>query len=60
MNHFPVSSSHLSAPHLALFLQSQYNEANGAGCHLVKSGINDTYQVNASSGKYMFRVYSLH
>ncbi|MET3878582.1 phosphotransferase [Chitinophaga sp. OAE865] len=60
MNHFPVSSSHLSAPHLALFLQSQYNEADGAGCHLVKSGINDTYQVNASSGKYMFRVYSLH
>lgn len=60
MNHFPVTSSHLSAPHLALFLQSQYNEAGGAGCHLVKSGINDTYQVTASSGKYIFRVYSLH
>lgn len=60
MHHFPVSSSHLSAPHLALFLQSQYDEANGAGCHLVKSGINDTYQVTASSGKYIFRVYSLH
>lgn len=60
MSHFPVSSSHLSASHLALFLQSQYNEADGAGCHLVKSGINDTYQVTAPSGKYMFRVYSLN
>lgn len=60
MNHFPVSSSHLSAPHLALFLQSQYDEANSATCYLLKSGINDTYQVTASSGKYIFRVYSLH
>jgi len=60
MNHFPVSSSHLSASHLALFLQAQYDEADGAGCHLVKSGINDTYQLTASSGKYIFRVYSLH
>lgn len=59
MNHFPVSSSILSAPHLALFLQSQYDEADSATCYLLKSGINDTYQVTASSGKYIFRVYSL-
>ncbi|MBO9731301.1 MAG: phosphotransferase [Chitinophaga sp.] len=60
MNHFPVSSSQLSAPHLALFLQSQYNAAPGVECHLIKSGINDTYEVNTNLGKFVFRVYSLH
>ncbi|MEV4885165.1 phosphotransferase [Chitinophaga ginsengisegetis] len=60
MSHFPVSSSNLSAPHLALFVQSQYNVANSVTCHLIKSGVNDTYQVTTSAGKYIFRVYSLN
>lgn len=60
MSYFPVSSSNLSAPHLALFLQTQYDAAPGATCYIIKSGINDTYHVTTDKGKYVFRVYSLH
>jgi Ser/Thr protein kinase RdoA (MazF antagonist) len=60
MNHFPVTSSHLSASHLAPFLQLQYNMAPGVECRLIKSGINDTYLLTTPAGKYVFRVYSLH
>ncbi|MBS0029920.1 phosphotransferase [Chitinophaga sp. 22321] len=59
MNPFPVTSSNLSAPHLALFLQTQYHTAPGVACRLIKSGVNDTYQVTTDTGKYVFRVYSL-
>lgn len=60
MNHFPVSNSQLSAAHLARLLQLQYDLAPGVDCHLIKAGINDTYQVTTASDKYVFRVYSLN
>jgi len=59
MNHFPVTSSLLSAAHVAKFLSTQYETGPNVSCQLIKSGINDTYLVTTSTGKYVFRIYSL-
>lgn len=59
MTHFPVSNSNLSAPHLALFLQSQYGLNTDTKCRIIRAGINDTYMVSGGADKYVFRVYSL-
>jgi Ser/Thr protein kinase RdoA (MazF antagonist) len=60
MNHFPVSSATLSATHLGLFLQQQYNFSGNTSCRIIKAGVNHTYQVNDGASKFVFRVYSLH
>lgn len=59
MAYFPVSSSILSASHLATFLQQQY-ELKAASCSLIKAGISHTYLVSSGDIKYVFRVYTLN
>ena len=58
MAHFPVTNSNLSAIHLADFLLNNYTLGIAAQCRILKAGINDTYLVKSSAGKYVFRVYS--
>ena len=58
MQTFPVSSSHLSATHLATYLSKQYSFLNNCTCIFIKPGINDTYIVSSKKEKYVFRVYS--
>ena len=58
MNSFPVISSTLSSAHLASFLQTKYETGDGTICKLLKAGINHTYYVEGSNGKFIFRVYS--
>jgi Ser/Thr protein kinase RdoA (MazF antagonist) len=60
MNHFPVSSSILSAEHLGTFLETAYGLGGRCKSLLIKAGINHTYQVETDTGKYVFRVYSLN
>jgi Ser/Thr protein kinase RdoA (MazF antagonist) len=58
MNYFPVISSNLSGPHLALLLQENYGMASNATCTILKAGINHSYKVTAGGEKYVFRVYA--
>jgi len=60
MSSFPVSSSILSAPELANFIQQHYNFLDTAVCSLIKAGINHTYLINDLSGKFIFRIYSFN
>lgn len=59
MAHFPVSSSILSARYLGGWVQDYFfpNDAV-VFCKLLKSGINDTYSVQCSSGRYVLRIYA--
>lgn len=58
MQTFPVSSSHLSAVHLAKYLSNQYLFLEDCVCVFIKPGINDTYIISTAVKKYVFRVYS--
>ena len=60
MSHFPVTHSNLSATHLGLFLQDKYPFSGEVTCRLVRSGLNDSYLVQAGDEKFIFRVYSLN
>jgi Ser/Thr protein kinase RdoA (MazF antagonist) len=58
--HFPVTNSTLSKEHLAAYLMEHYPLGIAAMCNIVKCGINDTYMVSSTEGKFIFRVYSLN
>ncbi len=58
MQTFPVSSSHLSAHHLAKYLSKSYPFLENCACIFIKPGINDTYLLSSKKEKYIFRVYS--
>ena len=58
MNSFPVITSTLSPTNLATFLDTKYETGGDATCRLLKAGINHTYYVEGSNGKFIFRVYS--
>ena len=58
--HFPVTNSTLSKKHLAAYLMEHYSLGTAAMCSIIKCGINDTYLVSSSEGKFIFRVYSLN
>jgi Ser/Thr protein kinase RdoA (MazF antagonist) len=60
MQPFPVTSSILSATHLAQFLQSNYSFGPNTFCQLLKAGINHAYLVTDGGKKAIFRVYSLN
>lgn len=60
MSHFPVSNSTLSSTHLAHFLEKVYDIGSNPCCHLLKTGINHTYQIDSEKGKFVFRVYSVN
>ena len=60
MPHFPVTNSTLSAAPLGQFIQQKYALRSDVVCQLIRAGINDTYLVKNGSGKFVFRVYSLH
>jgi Ser/Thr protein kinase RdoA (MazF antagonist) len=57
---FPVSSSILSATHLAGFVQSRYLLSSNTVCRLIKTGINHSYLITDGEDKFVFRVYSLN
>ncbi len=59
MNFFPVSNSTLSPVHIAHFLADHYDMGGTASASILKTGISDTYLVEGSRGKFIFRVYSL-
>lgn len=58
--YFPVTNSTLSKEHLAAYLMEHYPLGIAAMCSIVKCGINDTYVVASTEGKFIFRVYSLN
>jgi Ser/Thr protein kinase RdoA (MazF antagonist) len=60
MNPFPVSSSILSAPHIAQFLKQTYHLGESTECRIIKAGVNHTYKVSDDNGNYIFRVYALN
>ena len=59
MNHFPVSNSIISEIHLGDFLIDTYNFEKNTSCQLIKTWVNDTYLVEVSSEKFIFRIYRL-
>jgi Ser/Thr protein kinase RdoA (MazF antagonist) len=60
MQNFPVISSILSAAHIGLFLQAQYQFSGNATCKLLKTGINHSYLITDGERKFVFRLYSLN
>lgn len=60
MNAFPVISSILSGPHLALLLQEKYGFGADTTCGIMKAGVNHSYKVNAGSKHFVFRVYAFN
>src|SRR5689334_14365612 len=58
MNVFPVSSSILSASHLATLIKDSYGLNTDVHCELIKAGVNHTYLIMSGADKYIFRVYS--
>ncbi len=56
-NVFPVVNSTLSAPDLAVWIQSRYALTN-VGCTLLKTNMNHTYQVRSDEGQFVLRVYT--
>ena len=60
MDYFQVTTSTLSAPHLAAFLQEKYRFRAPVSCQLIRCGINHTYLISDLDQKFVFRVYSLN
>jgi Ser/Thr protein kinase RdoA (MazF antagonist) len=60
MTHFPVTSSNISALHLADFLQEKYTLSKAATCKIIKAGVNHTYLVTDDVSQYVFRLYSFN
>ncbi len=60
MNHFPVSNSIIAVPALGNFLNDQYRFGKKVSCQLIKTWVNDTYIIENSSEKYIFRIYRLN
>ncbi len=59
MAHFPVSSSILSARYLSGWVQEYFFPTDAVVfCKLLKSGINDTYSVQCSTGRFVLRIYA--
>lgn len=58
MQHFLVSSSILSTPHLGTWVQQQW-ELAVTGCKLLRAGINHSYLITTEADKYVLRIYSL-
>ena len=53
---FPATYSTLSPLALATFITEQYGLAD-VGCEFLLRGVGDTYSIESSSGRYIFRVY---
>lgn len=58
MQIFPVTNSTLSPSHIAGFIKDNYITGEPVNARILKTGINDTYLVETSSDKFIFRVYS--
>jgi Ser/Thr protein kinase RdoA (MazF antagonist) len=57
---FPATHSILSASALLLYAQERYDIGDGIECKFISLGLNDTYQLRTSSGKYILRVYRIN
>ncbi|HEU0003372.1 MAG TPA: phosphotransferase [Ktedonobacteraceae bacterium] len=55
--YFPVSHSILSANALLTYAQERYDIGDAIECQLLNLGLNDTYFLQTSTGKYILRVY---
>lgn len=60
MTTFPVSSSIISAPYLAYFIQEKYQLSENTTCQLLKTGINHSYLITDGKQKFVFRIYTLN
>ncbi len=58
-SYFPATHSLLSASALLTYAQEHYEIGNAIECHLLDRGLNDTYLIPTSSGKYIVRVYRM-
>ncbi|HEY5368301.1 MAG TPA: phosphotransferase [Hanamia sp.] len=58
MSDFSVISSTISPADIGLFVSEKYFRVDNSICHLLKTGINHTYQVDINNESYVFRVYS--
>jgi Ser/Thr protein kinase RdoA (MazF antagonist) len=56
-NYFPVTRSVLSAKDLLLDVISKYDIETPLECSFLHAGLNDSYLINAKTGKYILRVY---
>ncbi len=54
---FPVLHSTLSSPDLLKEVEREYGIGTLTHCRLLRTQINDTYQVRTSEARYLFRVY---
>src|SRR5947209_474888 len=54
---FPATRSILSISHLRTDILSHYDLGDVHDLTFLKMGLNDTYEVRASTGKYILRVY---
>jgi Ser/Thr protein kinase RdoA (MazF antagonist) len=56
-SYFPVTHSVLSASALLAYAQQQYDIGDAIECKFLNLGLNDTYLLPTSTGKYILRVY---
>lgn len=56
-NCFPATHSVLSAKVLKFTLPKQYSIGDVFDCKLIQRKVSDTYQINAETGTYYFRIY---
>lgn len=60
MQHLPVVCSTLSAAHLGLFIQQQYQFSSATSCRLLRAAIAHTYLITDGDNKYVFRLYNVN
>jgi Ser/Thr protein kinase RdoA (MazF antagonist) len=58
--YFPVVHSILSPDALLPYVQQRYDIGEASECRVLNVGLNDTYMLQTSSGRYVLRVYRLH
>jgi Ser/Thr protein kinase RdoA (MazF antagonist) len=56
-SYFPVTHSILSASALLTHVQQRYDIGDAIECRFLNLGLNDTYLLRTSTGKYILRVY---
>lgn len=55
--YFPITHSILSTGALLSYVQERYDIGDASECKFFNLGLNDTYLLRTSTGKYILRVY---
>ncbi|AOZ94445.1 phosphotransferase enzyme family protein [Paenibacillus crassostreae] len=56
----PVTHAIISSDALISVVEDEYEIGTVSDCHLLGSGLNDTYTVKSSIGTYILRIYKTH